>query len=188
MEFSEESKLTVAEREGFILRHATSDDFESIDQITIICYTAIHKEWVAMHGERIYNQIYGTSRPWEEVKTKQNHDLFAKQPEWIWVLEKDTKIVGFVSFEINYEKSLGTILNNGVVPEHAGRGLGKFMYRHVLDYFRKQGLTIAFVETGLDDPHIPARAAYEAVGFNRVVPIALYWQDLTDNNPGSQPE
>ncbi|TFG30297.1 GNAT family N-acetyltransferase [Candidatus Thorarchaeota archaeon] len=186
--FCEEITLKLAEHEGFLLRYAALDDFDSIDRITIICYTPIHDSWVSMHGERIYNQIYGTSRPWEESKTQQNHALFAKNPEWIWVLEKAAKVVGYVSFELNFPKSLGTILNNGILPEYAGKGLGKFMYRHVLDYFRKQGLTIAFVETGLDDPHIPARAAYEAVGFDRMAPIVLYWQDLNDNNPESFPE
>ncbi|TFG26654.1 GNAT family N-acetyltransferase [Candidatus Thorarchaeota archaeon] len=141
-----------------------------------------------MHGEAIYNQIYDITVPWEERKTKQNHVLFAKHPERIWVLEKDSQIIGFVSFSINFDKSLGTIENNGILPQHTGHGLGKFMYSHVLDYFRKQGLKFAFVETGLDDPHIPARAAYEAVGFNRMAPIALYWQELQDNNPGSVPD
>ncbi len=178
----------MAEREGFILRSATAEDFESIDRITIICYTAIHEEWVAIHGERIYNQIYDTGQPWEVIKTKQNHDLFERHPTWIWVLERNSEVIGFVSFEINYEKSLGTILNNGILPQFAGKGFGKFMYRQVLDYFRKQGLTIAFVETGLDDSHIAARAAYEAVGFNRMAPIALYWQDLADDNPDSKPQ
>ena len=54
--------------------------------------------------------------------------------------------------------------------------------------FRAQGLRFAFVDTGLDDAHIPARRAYEAVGFDRRVPVAEFWQDLWANNPGSMPE
>lgn len=180
--------MIIAEREGYILRFATSEDFVSIDEITIICYTPIHESWVAMHGEMIYNTIYGTKEPWKEDKIRQNHDVFTENPDWVWVLERNSQIVGFVTFTINFKKSLGTIENNGILPEHTGKGLGKFMYRHVLDYFRRKGLTIAFVETGLDDPHISARAAYEAVGFDRMAPIALYWQELEKNNPGSVPD
>jgi hypothetical protein len=44
------------------------------------------------------------------------------------------------------------------------------------------------VDTGLDPPHIPARRAYEAVGFDRQVPVVEYWQDLEQRNPGSVPE
>lgn len=180
--------MALAERDGFLLRYARADDMTAIDKITIICYTPIHENWVAMHGEMIYNRIYGHREPWEADKTKQNHDLFFQHPEWVWVLEKDAQVIGYVTFSINFDKSLGTIENNGVLPQYAGKGLGKFMYRQVLDYFRKQGLTIAFVETGLDAPHIPARKAYEAVGFDRMAPIALYWQELERNNPGSDPD
>jgi hypothetical protein len=59
------------------------------------------------------------------------------------------------------------------------------MYQHVLEHFRRQGLRYAHVDTGLDDAHIPARRAYEAVGFDRQVPTVEYWQDLAQNNPGS---
>lgn len=60
------------------------------------------------------------------------------------------------------------------------------MYRHVLRHFREQGLRFAFVDTGLDDPHLPARRAYEAVGFDRQAPVVEYRQNLTRNNPGSE--
>jgi ribosomal protein S18 acetylase RimI-like enzyme len=80
------------------------------------------------------------------------------------------------------------IENNGVLPEYAGNGLGKFMYRHVLQYFRKQGLKYAMVETGLDDPHIPARKAYEGVGFDKKIPNIWYFQYLDENKPESIPD
>ena len=54
------------------------------------------------------------------------------------------------------------------------------MYRHVLHRFRELGLRFAHVDTGLDDAHIPARRAYEAVGFDRTVPDVDYWQDLRE--------
>jgi hypothetical protein len=62
------------------------------------------------------------------------------------------------------------------------------MYRHVLQHFREQRLRFAHVDTGLDDAHIPARRAYEAVGFDRAVPGVEYWQDLDARNAGSLPE
>lgn len=141
-----------------------------------------------MQSESIFEALRDTSMTWQERKTKQNHDLFAEHPEWVWVLEQDADIIGYVTFKIEFEKDFGLIENNGILPQHAGKGLGKFMYRHVLDYFRKQGLSVAIVETGLDDPHVPARKAYEAVGFDRSAPIVLYWQDLRKNNAGSHPD
>jgi ribosomal protein S18 acetylase RimI-like enzyme len=62
------------------------------------------------------------------------------------------------------------------------------MYRHVLQYFRNQGIRFVWVETDLDEPHVPARRAYEAVGFDRQQRIVIYRQDLAQRNPGSEPE
>ena len=180
--------MIVATRGNSVLRYATKEDFPRIDEITIICYTAIHKSWIEMQSESISEVLRDPGVTWQERKTKQNHDLFAKHPECVWVLEQNSDIIGFVTFWINYERGIGTIDNNGVLPQYAGRGLGKFMYRHVLDYFRKEGIIVAFVETGLDDPHIPARKAYEGVGFDRSTPVVYYWQDLRKNNSGSRPD
>jgi len=85
-------------------------------------------------------------------------------------------------------QSHGHIDNNGVDPKHAGKGWGKFMYQNVLKHFRDKGLRFAHVDTGLDDAHIPARRAYESVGFDRKVPVVEYWQDLNRNNSGSVPD
>ena len=52
------------------------------------------------------------------------------------------------------------------------------MYAHVLDHFRSLGLRYAHVDTGLDDAQIPARRAYEAVGFDRSVPTVDLWRRL----------
>ena len=83
---------------------------------------------------------------------------------------------------------MGAIENNGVHPDHQGQGWGKFLYRHVLQHFREQGLRFAFVDTGLDPAHAATRRAYEAVGFDRQVPAVDYWQDLSRRNPGSEPD
>ncbi len=180
--------MILAQKNGLVLRQAAPEDFPKIDEITVICYTAIHESWVEMQSESIYEVLQTPGVTWQERKIKQNHDLYAEHPEWVWVLEQDAEIIGFVTFKIDFEHHFGLIENNGILPQYAGNGLGRFMYRYVLDYFRKQGLKVAIVETGLDDPHIPARRAYEAVGFDRSAPITLYWQDLRTNNPGSQPD
>jgi ribosomal protein S18 acetylase RimI-like enzyme len=141
-----------------------------------------------MHGKELYFHLNDPDENWEERKTKQNQDLFAEHPEWVWVLEIEKDIIGFVTFRLKHDRGYGVIENNGVLPEYAGKGLGKFMYRYVLQYFREQGLKYAFVETGLDDPHIPARKAYEGVGFDKKIPQIWYWQYLDENKPESIPD
>jgi ribosomal protein S18 acetylase RimI-like enzyme len=181
--------VIIAERDGTILRQAQGEDMPRIDDITITCYSAIWESYVNMLGEECYQAVRRDPHlTWEERKIGQVHHLFKDHPDWVWVLEQDGDIIGFVTFMLFPDQKYGHIDNNGVAAQHIGEGWGKFMYQHVLQYFRQQGLKFAHVDTGVDDAHIPARRTYESVGFDRKVPSVEYWQDLRRNNPGSVPE
>jgi len=176
----------VAKRDGVVLRLARDEDLPQVDALTAICYTAIMASYVAMLGEECYQVVrHNPELTWEERKNGQNRRLYEEHPDWLWVLEDDGRVIGFVSFYLFPEQGYGHIDNNGVHPDYAGQGWGTFMYQHVLQHFRDEGLRFAHVDTGLDDAHIPARRAYEAVGFDRQVPTVEYWQDLRARNPGS---
>ena len=181
--------MIIAERAGAILRQARDEDLPRVDEITIICYTPIFESYVSMLGKECYEVVrHDPELTWEERKTGQVHRLYREHPEWLWVLEQGGVVFGFVTFYLFPEQGYGHIDNNGVHPDQAGQGWGRFMYQHVLEYFRQQGIRYAHVDTGLDAAHIPARRAYEAVGFDRQIPTVEYWQDLAKDNPESEPE
>lgn len=169
----------IAERDGAVLRHAREADLPAVDSLTVVCYRAIQESYVAMLGAECHAAVrHQPELTWEDRKIRQNRDLFAEHPEWVWVLDDKRDVFGFVTFWLVPERSYGHLDNNGVRPERAGQGWATFMYRRVLQHFLAQGLRFAHVDTGLDDAHIPARRAYEAVGFDRQVPTVEYWQDL----------
>lgn len=181
--------MIIAEREGVVLRRARDEDLPRVDPIVVLCYTPILESYVTMLGEECYEAVrHDPELTWEQRKTGQVHRLYGEHPEWLWVLEEDGKVFGFITFYLFPQQNYGHIDNNGVHPDYAGQGWGQFMYRQVLNHFRQQGLRFAHVDTGLDPAHIPARRAYEAVGFDRQVPIVEYWQDLDQKNLGSEPE
>ena len=168
----------IAERGEVVLRTADEDDLPAVDALTAICYAPIQASFVAMLGEDCYDAV----RPepelsWEARKAKQNRSLFAEHPDQVWVLD-DGRVFGFVTFWLLPERSYGHIDNNGVDPARVGEGWASFMYQAVLERYRELGLAVAHVDTGLDDPHIPARRAYEAVGFDRQVPTIDLWRRL----------
>jgi ribosomal protein S18 acetylase RimI-like enzyme len=178
--------LTIAERDGAILREARAEDLAAIDALTIEGYAPIQASYVAMLGEETYEAVrHRPELTWEQRKCAQNRDLFEAHPDQVWVLERGGEVVGYVTFWLFPEQSYGHIDNNAVARDAAGHGWATFMYRHVLERFRELGLRFAHVDTGLDDAHVPARRAYEAVGFDRQVPVVEYWQDLSKRNPGS---
>lgn len=179
----------IAERDGVVLRLARHEDLAQVDQIAVICYAPIHDSYVEMLGLQCYEVVrHQPELTWQQRKTGQVHRLYQEHPEWVWVLDKGGEVFGFVTFFLFPQQGYGHIDNNGVHPDVAGQGWGAFMYRHVLEFFRRQGLRYAHVDTGLDPAHIPARRAYESVGFDRQVPSVEYWQDLEARNPGSVPE
>lgn len=184
-----DKKKIVARRGDALLRRACVEDLPRVDEITVICYTPIFESYVAMIGDECYEVVrHNPELTWEERKTGQNRRLYAEHPEWVWVLENNGEVIGFITFYLYPGQGYGHIDNNGVHPDYAGQGWGKFMYQHVLQHFREQGYRFAHVDTGLDPAHIPARRAYESVGFDRVVPTVEYWQDLSLENPGSVPD
>ena len=138
-------------------------------------------------GEDYFRETREPNLNWQPGKVKQVLDLYQENPDQVWVLENAEHVFGYVTFETDPEKKIGVIDNNGVLPEYRGQGWGKFMYRYVLQEFRQRGLRFAVVETDLDDPHIPARRAYESCGFDSEQGIVIYRQDLQKNNPGSLP-
>ena len=179
--------MIIAEREGVLLRHAADVDLPRVDEITIICYAPIVASFVEIVGETFYEGIYGSPEAgWQARKIKQVRDIYQAHPDQVWVLEESGEVFGFVTFEIVPERRLGIFDNNGVLPEKRGQGWGTFMYRHVLRHFRERGIRFALVGTDLDEPHIPARHAYEAVGFDRQQRIVIYRQDLDQRNLGSE--
>ena len=181
--------MIVAERDGTVLRHARLEDLPAVDALTVEGYAPIQESYVAMLGEETYEAVrHRPELTWDERKCAQNRDLFAERPEQVWVLERDGDVFGYVTFWLFPAQSYGHIDNNAVAADAAGQGWATFMYRHVLDHFRRLGLRFAHVDTGLDDAHVPARRAYEAVGFDRQVPLVEYWQDLSKRNPGSTPD
>jgi len=178
--------VVVARKGGAVLRHAVEPDLAAVDALTVESYRPIFESFVTMLGEDCYEAV----RPepeltWEQRKIQQNRRLYDEHPDQLWVLEEDGDVFGFVSFWLFPDKSYGHIDNNGLRADRVGQGWATFMYRHVLEHFRAQGLRFAHVDTGLDDAHVPARRAYEATGFDRRVPTVDYWQDLSLRNPGS---
>jgi ribosomal protein S18 acetylase RimI-like enzyme len=174
----------IADKDGVVLRRATEADLDIIDRLTVEGYGPIQESYISMLGEKCYEAVrLDPELSWEERKIKQNRELFAAHPDQLWVLDRNGDVFGFVSFWLF--PSHGHLDNNVVRSDRAGEGWATFMYRHALDHFRDRGVRFAHVDTGLDDAHLPARRAYEAVGFDRQVPNVDYWQDLSALNPGS---
>lgn len=72
---------------------------------------------------------------------------------------------------------MGEIYIIAIDPVYRRRGVGEALKASAFDWMRERGLAMAMVETGVDRGHAPARAIYEAAGFERY-PVARYFRKL----------
>lgn len=62
-----------------------------------------------------------------------------------------------------------------VRPQFRGRGLGKFMLDHLVEYTRGRGVSVLRLETGIYQKE--AIGLYEGNGFRRIPPFGPYHED-----------
>ncbi len=105
------------------------------------------------------------SRVWAEISS-------------LTVTEVDGKIAGFITWQTDRARSVGSIHYNGVDPDFQGMGIGSMQVARALDAFREAGMELATVGTGLNEGHAPARRVYEKNGFMPVIDYIMYAQKL----------
>ena len=186
IEIPESAPTIIARQNGVILRQATDRDLPCIDEIIIACYAPIYESYLKIVGKDIYRGMRpNRDQDWRVAKTGRVRKIFREHPDCLWVLEEGDEFFGFLAFALFPEKNRLWIEENGVIVERRGQGWATFMLRHLLAHARNLGIRFASVEVDLDDVHIPARRAYQAVGFDRHHHIAIYHQDLDQANAGS---
>jgi ribosomal protein S18 acetylase RimI-like enzyme len=145
-------------------------------QVCIASFTPIHDGFRAALGEPVFELRY---KDWKEQYAQTFDDLSKddKRTE-VYVAEENGNVVGFVFTVLNAEKKTGEIGLNAVDPQVQGQGVGKAMYEYALARLKARGAEIAYVGTGGDTAHAPARRAYEAVGFDKAIPAVHYFKVL----------
>ena len=118
------------------------------------------------------------SRPWGHWTAQSVlNDLVANEAR-SFVVETKSRVVGFISYLIDLEQSLGTVGYNGVAPEHQGKGIGSAMLEFVLSKFKAAGVKYSAVIVADNEQHDPARHNYEKHGFRPLLGLHYMVQKL----------
>lgn len=157
------------------IRPFKKHDYDRVLDICIRAFTRIHEGFEEELGPFVFLLEFPDWRKgYADTLTK----LLQPEPgTMVHVAETGGEIVGFVT-TIVHERKVGEIGLNAVVPEHQGKGLGGAMYEFALGSLKERGAVAAYVGTGADAAHAPARAAYEAIGFDKVIPSVHYYREL----------
>jgi len=144
--------------------------------LCIAACTPIHDGFRAALGEAIFALQYPD---WQGGYARM-FDALAEDDGGTeaYVAEADGVIAGFIFAVLDAEHKTGEIGLNAVSPAQQRRGIGRVMYDFALARLKERGAGIAYVGTGGDAAHEPARRAYEALRFDRVIPAGHYYREL----------
>lgn len=159
----------------YTIRPFEPRDFSRVHEICVAAFTPIHEGFEQALGPDIFAHEYTS---WQDRYADDLKKLTASAPATlVHVIEDVSVIAGFVATTL-HESKLGEIGLNAVDPAYQGRGAGKQMYLFALDSLKQRGAEIAYVGTGADAAHAPARAVYEAIGFDSAIPSVHYFKKL----------
>jgi GNAT superfamily N-acetyltransferase len=148
-------------------------DLPTLQSVRRAAFEPVFSSFRSIVGEEIAALAFADA---DAEQAKLLDDICAAESgHHVLVVTVDGETVGFVSFTTDVAKRTGEIGLNAVRPDHAGRGIGAWMYQHVLARMKELGMALAVVGTGGDSSHAPARRAYEKVGFGPAIPsVYLY--------------
>lgn len=160
---------------GRTIRPYEPRDFSRVHEVCVAAFTPIHAGFEQELGSKIFaNQYDG----WRERYADDIKRLAGEAATQVHVLEDNGAVVGFVTTTVDPAKKFGELGLNAVDPTHQGRGIGKEMYAFALQNMKARGAEIVTVGTGADVNHAAARAAYEAMGFDKAIPAVYYFRVL----------
>ena len=119
--------------------------------------------------DRNMEQLFGPfgQGDWSTRKVAAIADDCAAQPDGVFVAEEsDGQVIGYVTTRLNPVSRIGWIPNLAVDPGHQGRGLGKALLLHAVEYFRRSGMQVAKIETLEQNPI--GQTLYPSLGFKEV--------------------
>jgi GNAT superfamily N-acetyltransferase len=144
--------------------------------LCIAAFTPIHEGFRAALGEKIFALQYpdwqgGYARMFDALAEDDGRTE-------VFVADEEDVIAGFVFAVLDSEHSTGELGLNAVAPAQQGRGIGRQLYEFALARLKERGAEIAYVGTGGDAAHEPARRAYAALGFDRAIPAIHFYREL----------
>jgi ribosomal protein S18 acetylase RimI-like enzyme len=118
------------------------DDLAELRQLTVESFAGVTLEQNVEDSLGVLN-----GRDWKWRKSRHVDEDVAANPSGVFVAEAGGRVVGYISTRIDRDAGKGRIPNLAVAEEARNHGLGRRLIDHALDYFRKEGLAYAVIET-----------------------------------------
>lgn len=157
------------------IRPVCTSDNDEMYELTILAFTPIFTSFKEILGNDIYTAIWPD---WKAGKKKSIGKLCREDSQYsTFVAESEGVVVGFITYDLNYETKTGTIQLLAVHPDHQCRGIGTELNKFALSKMKNSGMEMGVAETGGDPSHLPARKSYEKAGCTGL-PLVRYFSSL----------
>ncbi|MEM7335623.1 MAG: GNAT family N-acetyltransferase [Chloroflexota bacterium] len=159
----------------FVIRPFTLDDMDAVVELSLLAWEPVFVSFRRHLGDNIFSILYPDWRKSQaEVVTEYCMD---KDNHTTLVADVAGQVAGFLLYKLDEKSKTGEIYLLAVHPDHQSKNIGTHLNKTAIEAFREAGMTMAFVSTGGDEGHAPARRSYEKAGFTPL-PQVLYFKDL----------
>jgi ribosomal protein S18 acetylase RimI-like enzyme len=129
---------------------------------------------------------------WRKRKVAAIADDCQVQPDGVFVAEAPAeagagegrpggRVIGYVTTRLNAVSRIGWIPNLAVDPAYQGKGLGRALLEHAVEFFRRSGMEVAKIETLEQNP--VGQALYPKIGFREIARQIHFAMRLTPPLP-----
>ncbi len=140
------------------IRLYQSNDLDELKRITIEGFEGIAMD---QSVEDALGILKGHDWRWRKARHV-DEDVVAN-PKGVFVADELGKVLGYISTRVDHESGKGRIPNLAVDRTVRGRGIGRLLIEHALDYFRREGMAFAMIETM--ENNLVGQHLYPSCGF-----------------------
>ena len=137
--------------------------------------------------DRNIESTFGTvnGRDWRWRKANHIDDDLKREGAAIFVVQSESKVVGYITTWIDRDGGMGFIPNLAVDVAHRQQGLGRRLIQHALDHFRQLGVSHVRIET-LEQNQV-GQQLYPSLGFREVARQIHYCLELDEQSCSLRP-
>jgi ribosomal protein S18 acetylase RimI-like enzyme len=142
-------------------RPYAAKDLTVLREITVASFGSVAVDEMLEQRFGIWNE-----RDWRARKADHIDDDVAANAAGCFVAERGGEVVGYITTRLDRMNGVGRIPNLAVTGEMRGLGLGRRLIEHALEYFRREGMGLAKIETMASNPI--GQKLYPSCGFEEV--------------------
>jgi ribosomal protein S18 acetylase RimI-like enzyme len=125
-----------------ILRTYQPSDLDELKRLTVNAFDGIALD---QRVEEHLGVLHG--HDWRWRKARHIEEDVAANPAGVFVAEENGTILGYITTVLDRAAGKGRIPNLAVAAEARCKGLGRQLIEHAFDYFRREGMSYAMIET-----------------------------------------